>query len=254
MPRAKPLSNRQRDLQRKAKPKEGRRLAAVRTAGPPAEPKGAAIASAVREQVKARIRNQVGVAVASGEMTEAEAKRALKVESCQVEGQVFYDPQRRTVRQAAAIRAPGDDGIVALRSSGALTLRLERAALAYRLCYEASGRGLGSCLGSAGEGRRVRDWSELQIAIDKEDGKLVHACSAMELLQRYVMTRLDQLERAVRDASVDGRELRALEEIAGMGRSVREVAGASGHARAATTQALVRALEAIAGVLRITGQ
>jgi hypothetical protein len=62
------------------------------------------------------------------------------------------------------------------------------------------------------------------------------------------------MERSVGEAMTDGRELHALRMIAGEGHTVREVAGSSGFARAATTAALVRALEAIALTLRITGQ
>lgn len=139
-------------------------------------------------------------------------------------------------------RANSRDGLLSLYRSTALAPHLLKAGLAYRLCYEAAGKGLGSGLGNAGEGG---GGSRKMTGL---------ARSAAELHRAYLLIRLNQMERAVGDAMVDGRELHALRTIAGEGKTVREVVGSNSRARKATTEALVRALDAIATALRIRGQ
>lgn len=143
--------------------------------------------------------------------------------------------------RAGHIRANNRDGIAQLFRSGGLTEAQTKAALAFRHCYEASKASLKSCLGKAGEGGGGRRIAGLTR-------------SAAELHRSVILAHLNRMELAVAQVMVDGRELHALREVAGERKTVREVAGSSGHARAATTAALVRALDAIAQTLRITGQ
>ncbi|MBW8815580.1 MAG: hypothetical protein JF588_19335 [Caulobacterales bacterium] len=138
-----------------------------------------------------------------------------------------------------AVRVKNRDGLETLLDSGAITEVQARAGLAYRLCFEAVPRGLGSCLGRAGEGGGG-------MAL----GSLVR--SPAELKRAYLVQRLGQLERAVRAEHGEG-EVTALRAIAGECRTVLHYVGRSGHARLQATQALGRALDVIAQLLRITG-
>ncbi len=162
---------------------------------------------------------------------------------------------------SGARRVKTRDGLATLAESGGLTDIQVRAGLAYRLCYELVRDSLGSCLGRAGEGRGVRDWSQLSIAED-ERGELKLMLSAAELHRAYVITRLNQLERAVFGLpDADGRvwlaepkgdELGALRRIAGEGHTLNAIAGRGAQSRETTKAALVCALDVIARVLRIT--
>lgn len=212
MPRSKPLSNRQRELQRKAvQPKPRKTAPGLAVFSAPAEPRGEAARQAVLTEVRAR-----------------EALRGA-------------GPKDVTFDAAGYIRASNRDGVGLLYRTKTLSEAQTKAALAFRMAYVASKASLRSCLGKAGEGGG-----------GGKLGGLVR--SAADLQRAYLMARLNQMERAVGEVMVDGRELHALRMIAGEGQTVREVAGASGHARAATVAALVRSLDAIAKALRITGQ
>lgn len=217
MARSSPLSKRQRRAQRKTTPKAARVTPVFGVVVKAAvEPRGQALREAVADRVEAVERCRLG----------GEAAKVLTSTERGLEGYV---------------RATSRDGLTALYHSTALTPVQVKAGLAFRMCYEAAGKGLGSGLGNAGEGGGSRKVAAL--------GR-----SAAELHRAYVLARLNQMERAVGAELVDGRELHALRMIAGEGHTVREVAGSSGHARAATTAALARALDAIARALRITGQ
>lgn len=233
MPRAKPVSNRQRSLQRKASaaaPRAKPALAVVQTEG---EPSGSAARDAIRHQLRQQVLTQRGddlaVAVALGNMTPAQAKAEVEVELV-----------RANDLPGVPFRVSGRDGLVSLHRSRALSDLQLKAGLAFRLSYEASSAGVGSCLGRAGEGGGSRKLAAL--------GR-----SAAELHRAYLLARLNQMERAVAGAMVDGRELHALRMIAGEGRTVYELAGKSGHSRDAYKGALGRALDAVVEALRITG-
>lgn len=260
---AKKLTTRQRarKAQRRAHPVPARSARAP-TPTVRAEPKGVAAREAVRDDVLARERGRLLAAVAAGDLLAGDIDGDVVLE--QVTGAEMVAVDRRGDRQArTGIRVKGRDGIAMLHKSKALTDELAKAAMAFRICYELGEQALGSCLGRVGEGRGARDWSQLSIGTTAE-GELTLMQSAADLHRAYVIARLNQLERAVFGlpdvngkvwlANPDGRELSALRHIAGEGKTVREVAGCSGHARAATVEALVRALMAVAGVLRITGQ
>lgn len=261
------LSNRQRKQARKAAPKAGRRVRSP-AQGPSiaaAEPRGTAAREAVRDQVAERQVRQhldIVVALAIGNISAAEAKAEFEVEP--YAGADMVRHVRRGDREGGSgLRVRDLDGLVALHKSKALTDAQFEAGRAYRVCYQQVEKALGSCLGRVGEGRGTRDWSQLAIATDAE-GELVLLTSAADLHRAYVTMRLNQIERAVFGlpdprgvvwlANPDGRELAALRRIAGDGQSLRDVAGASGHAREATKNALSRALDATARLLRITGQ
>jgi hypothetical protein len=139
-----------------------------------------------------------------------------------------------------AVRVKNRDGLETLLASGAITPAQAKAGVAYRQCFEAAPRGLGSCLGRAGEGAGG--------GVLGSFGR-----SAAELRRAYLVARLGQLERAVTDVAVDGRELHALRAVAGEGMSISAYAGRGGQARDQARQALARALDAIATLLRIAG-
>jgi hypothetical protein len=208
------ISNRQRRLKGKRTPKAGRKVACpdVVVAKPKAEPRGEAVRAALMAEVRER--------------------EALRHDG---------NPRKlASFDRGGFIRASNRDGLASLHRSGSLTDGQAKAGLAFRLCYQASLSGLGSCLGKAGEGTGGGRISGL-------------ASSAAELHRAYLLARLNQMERAVGAALVDGRELHALRLIGGDGKTVHELAGNSGHARDAYKAALVRALDAIATALRITG-
>jgi hypothetical protein len=258
MVRSKPLSNRQRKAASKAVPKAAR---AARGGSPSvtvrSEPKGVAAQVAVRDEVVGR--EMARLAAGGAEDLD------MKVESVGGEDMVHVSGAGRhgERRGGAGLRLCSRDGLLMLHRSGALTDDQVKAGLAFRLCYELAETALGSCLGRVGEGRGGRDWSQLSVAVTAE-GELALLTSATDLHRAYVIARLNQIERAVYGladpegrvwlAKPDGRELGALRQIAGEGLTVRNVAGGSGHARAATVAALGRALSAIASLLRITGQ
>lgn len=237
-----------------AKPRGAR--GAPHTVAVHGEPRGVAAREAVRDEIVGR---EIARLAAAGE-----ADVDLKVEPVTGEDMVHVSGSGRhgERRGGSGIRLQSRDGLLALHKSGALTEDQVKAGLAFRLCYELAETALGSCLGRVGEGRGARDWSQLSIAMNAE-GELALLTSATDLHRAYVIARLNQIERAVYgladlDGQVwltdpDGRELSALRQIAGEGSTVNSIAGTSGHARAATKAALVRALKATAGVLRITG-
>lgn len=247
------LSNRQRRKVAKAKPSKPRVHAAV-VAVMPAEPKGMAARVQMVEELAERERMRIGLdlalAVALGNTTPGMAEEDFGV-SDQVGNEVILTDRGVAGRSTLTIR--GRDGLVALHESGALTDLQAKAGLAYRYCYENVPQGLGSSLGNLDGGRGGRDWTRLDLAIN-EDGKLIHTLSAFGLHRAYVSLRLEQIERAVIAAAVDGRELDALRAIAGAGDSVRDLAGSGGHAKAAYRRALARALQVTAEVLRIAAQ
>lgn len=146
-----------------------------------------------------------------------------------------------TFNDAGAKRVKNRDGLANLAETRALDALQAKGGMAFRLCYEASSSGLGSVLGKIGEGRGCGKRAALA------------ARSAAELHRAYMLARLNQMERAVGAAMVDGRELHALRMIAGEGRTVWDVAGPGRRERDAYKAALVRALDAIVKALRITG-
>lgn len=267
MVKAKPLSNRQRKRAKKAAPKPARggRTGAVQAVAAQAEPKGVAAREAVRDEALQRERERVGAAAACGEISRDEAETLLQTETVGGTEMVHVAGRGRhgELRGGTGLRMSGRDGLVMLHKSGALTNQLVRAGLAFRLIHQSVETALGSCLGRAGEGGAARDWSQLSIAVTPE-GELKLMQSATDLHRAHVVARLNQIERAVFGLpdiegrvwlpSPDGHELEALRRIAGEGQTLRDLAGASGHARERAKAALVRALTAVAGVLRITGQ
>ncbi|HEX5264947.1 MAG TPA: hypothetical protein VFW13_15560 [Phenylobacterium sp.] len=259
------LSKRQRKAQRKATPKASRHVKPVATPAALVEPRGIAAREAVKDDLMSREKGRVHALVAAGDLSAEEAAVELRTDIVAGSDMVHVAGHSRWAerRGGTGVRLQGRDGLAMLHKSGALTDQLVRAGLAYRLIHESVETALGSCLGRVGEGRGARDWSRLSIAATPE-GELRLIQSAADLHRAYVVARLNQIERAVfgladPDGKVwlttpDGRELEALRRIAGEGQTLREVAGASGHAREATKAALARALGAVAGVLRITGQ
>lgn len=261
MAKPKPLSNRQRKAQRKTAPKSARGARSSVSASVAAEPRGVVAREAVREEVIGREVNRLSAAVACGDLA---AEDALGVKVDMVGGADMVAVDRRGDRVAGAgLRLSSRDGLVMLHRSGTLTDALAKGGLAFRLIHQSVEAALGSCLGRVGEGRGARDWSQLAIAVNSE-GELELMQSAADLHRAYVVARLNQIERAVFGLpditgrvwleNPDGHELGVLRRIAGEGHTVREVAGASGHAREVAKAALVRALTVVAGVLRITGQ
>jgi hypothetical protein len=121
------------------------------------------------------------------------------------------------------------------------------------LVYEACNGSLGSCLGRAGEGRSAPNWGDFPVYLNDE-GEVAIAKDAISLHLAFLLVRLNRMELAAASVMETGRELHALRMIAGEGQTVRNLAGSSGHAREETQKALVRALDAIAKALRITGQ
>lgn len=260
MARVKPLSNRKRKAQRKVAPKPVRLILQER-APVATRPSGAALASENRDWLVTEERRRAMAAVAiDAQEGDGEAQALLQddAEGCDaardligVGFEVGYHQEDGI--QGRPLRASSRDGLIALRKSGALTDVQTKAGLAFRLCYEGLSKGVGSGLGNAGEGRGARNWAELMVGVS-EDGELGLVKGALNLHRQYLLVRLNQMERAASAHLVDGRELHALRTIAGEGYTVREVAGSSGHARSVTVLALGRALDAIAKVLRITGQ
>lgn len=208
------LSNRQRKAQRRTATKAARSGKPALVVVVRSEPAGMAAREAVLAQVEAVEAGRLGVSPDLGGLVET--------------GPGF-------------VRASNRDGLVSLHKSCTLTDDQAKAGFAFRLCYEASAKGLGSSLGNAGEGGGA---SRKIVGL---------ARSATELHRAYLLARLNQMERAVAAVLVDGRELHALRLVAGEGKTVYELAGNSGHARDAYKAALVRALDAIARGLRITG-
>ncbi len=145
------------------------------------------------------------------------------------------------ITRDGAVQVRSRDGLVSLFNSGAITQRQAKAGMAYRLCFERI-IVLRSCLGNAGMGGGAP-----YVSSNPFDGRDPKA-----LQMAYLNARIRSIERAVGDVVVDGRELLALQAIAGQRRTVREVAGQGGHAKAAFREALVRALDAVADYLRIT--
>jgi len=242
MPRTKPVSNRQRSLQRKAAPKPGR-VEAVTRAGPPVgESVGVALQQSIRDGLEAQQALMAQAALAQDAAAGLAVGRQGPVDlKANISAEFDVGFARDRGLPGVPYRAGGRDGLVALHKSRTLTDAEAKAGLAFRLAYCAATPTLGSSLGRAGEGGGGGRIAGL-------------ARSAAELQRAYLLARLNQMERAVAAAMEDGRELHALRMIAGEGQTVREVAGSSGYARAKTTAALVRGLEAIAGALRITGQ
>lgn len=234
-----------------------------RSAGPmmatPAEPKGIAAQQAVRDEVLGRERGRLGALVAVGEISREDMAAELSIESHAGADMASVD-HRGERQMTAGLRMRGRDGLAALHKSGALTDDQVTAGLAYRLCYELAEQSLGSCLGRVGEGRGARDWSQLSIAVTPQ-GEFELMRSAMDLHRTFVLTKLNQIERAVFGladpdgrvwlANPTGRELSALRQVAGEGCSIREAVGAGGKASVAFRDALVRALDATARLLRI---
>jgi len=238
MPRNRPFSNRQIQRLRKAVSATPRAAAAPVVA----EPSGLVAQERIRDGIEAQQQLAVQVALASdAEAGLAVGHRGPVNLKAKIEAEFAVDYARDRTLPGVPFRAGGRDGLVALHKSRTLTDAEAKAGLAFRMAYQAATQGLGSCLGRAGEGGGGTKLAGL-------------VRSAAELQRAYLLVRLNQMERAVGEAMTDGRELHALRMIAGEGHTVREVAGSSGFARAATTAALVRALEAIAVALRITGQ
>lgn len=245
MPRVKSTSNRQRKLQTKAAPKAVRTDAAQSKAlaSRMQVASGVVAQQEVRQGIEAQqaLRTQVALDqdVAAGLVVGRLGPVNLKAK---VEAEHGVGLMRDRTLPGVPFQAGGRDGIELLFKSKTLTANDVRTALAFRLAYHAASTGVGSCLGRAGEGgggsRKMAGFAR----------------SAVELQRAYLLARLNQMERAVGEALLDGRELHALRMIAGEGHTVREVAGSSGAQRAYVTAALVRALEAIATALRITGQ
>ena len=242
MPRLKPVSNRQRSLQRKAAAKPVRIEAVSRSGSPVTVSGGVVEQQSIRDGVEAQQALLAQAALAQ------DAKAGLAVGQhgpvdlrARVSAEFEVGFTRDVALPGVPYRAGGRDGLVALHKSKTLTDAEAKAGLAFRLAYCAATTTLGSSLGRAGEGAGGGRIAGL-------------ARSAAELQRAYLLARLNQMERAVAAAMQDGRELHALRMIAGEGQTVREVAGSSGYARAKTTAALVRGLEAIAEALRITGQ
>lgn len=265
MVKSKPLSNRQRKIAKKAKPKAARsiRAAAVRKAAVASTPKaGTAARVAVRDEAMDRERDRLDAAIAVGDLSREEADAEFGLVGHVGGADMIAIDERGERRAGSGMRLQSRDGLAALHKSGALTDIQVKAGLAYRLCYEIGEQALGSCLGRVGEGRGARDWSQLSIAKTAE-GELSLIRSAADLQRAYAVARLNQMERAVFGladidgrvwvAQPDGHELGALRQVAGEGSTINSLCGSSGHARAVTKAALLRALDAIAGVLRITG-
>jgi len=248
------LSNRQRRKVAKAKPAKPRLIAAAMVPTTPDEPKGLAARVRAVEELAERERQRVGVdlalAVALGNITPGMAAEDFGI-SPDLGNEVIVTDRGVAGRCTLTVR--GRDGLEALHRTGALTDVQAKAGLAYRYCFENLPQGLGSSLGSVDEGRVTRDWTRLDLGFNHE-GKLIHTLSSFGLHRAYVSVRLEQIERAVIAASVDGRELAALRAIAGAGESVRDLAGSGGHAKAAYRRALARALQVAAEVLRIAAQ
>lgn len=241
MPRAKALSQRQMRSLRKRVEKRARTPAEAIVLKA-SEPTGLVAQERVRDGVstqQALIANaalaqdaQAGLAV--GRLGPVDLKAQVAAE---------FDVGQKVDRTIPGLpfQAGGRDGLLALHRSKTLTDTDLKAGLAFRLAYEGASRGIGSCLGRAGEGGGSSKVAGL-------------ARSAAELQRAYLLARLNQMELAVGGELQDGRELHVLRLVAGEGRTMREVAGSSGHSRALATAALVRALECVARVLRITGQ
>lgn len=241
MPRS-AVSNRQRKAARKTAPKPARSAKPVLVVVAPTGTAQVASTYATVLGEDAR-RRDAAVALAIQEGEQVGEHGPVNVPGL-VAGEFGVTDHREHGIEGRPLRATSRDGLIALHKSGALTAVQAKAGLAFRLSYEAGAKGLGSALGNAGMGggsRKVKDVMDLRR-------------SAAELHRAYLLVRLNQMERAVADELVDGRELHALRMIAGEGHTVRDVAGSSGHARAATVAALARSLDAIAKVLRITGQ
>ncbi|MDP3853164.1 hypothetical protein [Phenylobacterium sp.] len=229
------LSNRKRRLALKGVPKPARAagLTVTVAAKAQAEPKGMAARVAQQDEVAYRQAGMVAQALredAVGEVGPLDPRQAVAEEF----GVEVVDGR---------IRIRNRDGLALLHRAKGLTDDQAKGGLAFRLCYEAQAGGLASGLGNAGQGGGGR----------KVTSSVIVQRSAAELHRVYILARLNQMERAVNAAMVDGRELHALRMIAGEGRTVREIAGSSGHAREAYRAALVRALDAIVQALRIAG-
>lgn len=238
MAKAKALSNRQRKGLRKAVFKGARQgrlaLAAVRADHEPVMSVRERVTEAEQARAAARLAVDAGTEAVVGQHGPVNLKAELAAEH-------GVELTRDRTLPGVPLRATSRDGLIALHRAGRLTDVQAKAGLAYRLAYESAAKGLGSAMGNlgmAGGGGKTATLSR----------------SAMDLHRAYLLTRLNQMERAVSADLVDGRELHALRLIAGEGQTVRDVAGTSGHARAATADALGRALTIIAKVLRIAGQ
>lgn len=236
------LSNRQRKLKARKLLKPSRKVKPALAVVASGEPRGIVAQERIRDGIEAQqallIQRAVDQDVAAGLAVSRLGPVNLRAK---VEAEFGVDLTWDRTLPGVPFRADGRDGIALLHKSKTLTDVDAKAALAFRLAYTAAVKGLGSCLGRAGEGGGSRKMAGL-------------ARSAAELQRAYLMARLNQMERAVGDILQDGRELHVLRMVAGEGQTIREVAGSSGYARAQTTAALVRALEAIAKTLRITGQ
>lgn len=237
------LSNRQRRLQRKTvQAKVAKAHARNVNALVSAEPTGVVAQERIRVGIEAQQALKAQTALEADAAANLSVGRVGPLDlRARIAAEFDVDYARDRSLPGVPFRAGGRDGLVALHKTKTLTDAEAKAGLAFRLAYQAATQGLGSCLGRAGEGGGSRTMAGL-------------ARSAAELQRAYLLARLNQMERAVAAVLVDGREMHALRMIAGEGHTVREVAGSSGFARAATTAALVRALEAIASELRIAGQ
>lgn len=135
------------------------------------------------------------------------------------------------------IRIGGRDGLESLRASGALSPVLMIAGLRYRDRFEAAQNRCSSALAIRPGGGRGRP--------DAPEGVALRIAQANR--------DLDRLERAVTERyAAEGRPalaaeaVLALREVAGLGRSIRDLSG-SGHRRASLKARLVEALDVVAG-------
>ncbi|WP_374572556.1 hypothetical protein [Phenylobacterium sp.] len=212
-----------------AQPRHGKAAGVVVKVAAAGEPKGLAAREAVRDQVAERLMRQKGldlaVAVAVGHMTPAQARAELAVDA-ETLAEGVVDVGRGEKRAANVLRIRNHDGLKTLYGAGAITVGQYHAGLAYRIAYEREREGLKSCLANAGA--------------NVDGGK---ADPAM-LQTLYLSARLNHFDRFVLEARVDGRELFVLQKVAGEGLTISQLA-ASGSARTAYREALIRALDAV---------
>lgn len=135
------------------------------------------------------------------------------------------------------VRVSGRDGLATLRSAGRLDSRQAGAGLRYRERLEASrpAQGTAAALGTGGGRGRVN-------AAEGLAARIAQANRDLDRLEAAVAGFYRELGRPGLAADA----LMALREVAGLGRSIREIAGSGGR-RAALTARLGEALDAVAG-------
>lgn len=150
------------------------------------------------------------------------------------ETRVLEAGRGRTVEIAPRrVRVLGRDGLEGLRDGGALTPAQVAVAMRYRGCFEDAQPRIGSVLAMPPGGGGGRPDRPEAVA-----ARMAQARRDLDRMERAVAHRYAAEGRPALAADA----LMVLREVAGLGRSIRELSG-SGHRRAALKDRLVEALD-----------